>query len=226
MRQDPVLLALIERLHHPFEDLGLLELALTHSSADGRSHQRLEFLGDAVLATVVSQHLFEKHPDWDQGALSVARTAYVSKGHLVRVAGALNLGPALRIRADVLKSGPVQSQASVLADTVEALIGAVFLDAGLGATRTFIENHVLALAPEFPEKDPKTALQEWCQSKRWRLPNYQVLAQTGSAHAPQFEVQCVVVEADLVANAHASSRKEAERAAAWLLLQQLQGAGR
>jgi ribonuclease-3 len=213
---------LLARLGLTFRDPDLFKLALTHSSVEGVSQQRLEFLGDAVLAAVVSEALYRKAPDWDEGALSVARTRYVCKEHLATVAEKLALGEALLVRADVARSGPVHAMPAVLADTMEALVGAVFLDSGYEAARDFVIRHILAVSPVSETQDAKTRLQQWCQGRRQALPQYTLLSEAGPKHQLTFTVSCRLSNPPLVAEASATSRKLAEQRAAEDILNQLE----
>lgn len=212
-------------LGHSFGDPGLLLLALTHSSAAGPNQQRLEFLGDAVLGTAISANLYRLHPDWDEGEMSVARTRVVCLDSLADCARRLGLPALLRVSPAVARSGPVHDRASVLADTVEAVLGAVFLDGGYAAAEAVtlrLLGGVLGAAQSVPDKDAKTRLQEWLHARNWQLPEYILLASEGPANDLLFRAQCRAGRPVCVGEGEGRSRKAAEQAAAAQVLQQLE----
>ncbi|ROR32131.1 ribonuclease III [Inmirania thermothiophila] len=223
MSGDP-LERLCERLGHRFRDRGLLAEALTHRSAGGRHNERLEFLGDAVLNLVVAEILHARFPELDEGALSRLRARIVQGRTLAAVAAELDLGPHLRLGAGELKSGGFR-RPSILADAVEALIGAAYLESGLegarGVVRRLLGERLDALAPQDAVKDPKTRLQERLQGAGRPLPCYELVRAEGPEHARRFTVRCRLEDGDLAAEGGGGSRREAEQAAAARLLEML-----
>nr|WP_295746147.1 ribonuclease III [uncultured Acidocella sp.] len=211
-------------LGHEFSRPALLSEALTHRSAAGAkgvgSNERLEFIGDRVLGLIVAEWLSERFPNEQEGKLGPRLAALVSKPALAAVAEAHNVGAMLNVAPGEAKRG-VSTQPNVLADAVEAMIGALYLDAGLEAARAFV-HRVLADAVEAqaaPPKDPKTALQEWALKRGQILPLYETLEQSGPSHAPLFVVRVSVGEES--ATAQAGAKRAAEQEAARLLLGQL-----
>jgi ribonuclease III len=210
--------------YEPF-DLALFETALTHRSADAPNNERLEFLGDAVLGLLSAQYLFERFPDADEGALSRLRARVVSGESLAQLAGGLGLGELLALGQGELKTGGFRRQ-SILADALEALCGALYLEAGLAAARVAV---LRLLAPALDEltlpaelKDPKTRLQELLQARGLPLPRYSVESVAGELHAQVFRVTCEVEPMAARATAAGSSRRRAEQAAAACVLEQIQ----
>ena len=204
-------------LGHSFEIPGLLAEALTHRSAAGAkgvgSNERLEFIGDRVLGLVVAEWLIERFPHEQEGKLGPRLAALVSKPALAAIAETNNVGAMLNVAPGEAKRG-VSSQANVLADAVEAMIGALYLDAGLEAAKSFI-HRVLATVVEAqaaPPKDPKTALQEWALKRGMPLPHYQIVEQSGPSHAPKFVVSVSVGDASTSATAGAKRAAEQEAA--------------
>jgi ribonuclease-3 len=204
-----------------FRDPALCESALTHRSAGGDHNERLEFLGDAVLNCCVARLLFEADLEADEGALSRLRASLVSGTSLARLAADLGVGEHLRLGSGELKSGGFR-RASILADALEALIGAIFLDAGFDATAKVIAGIFSSRLASLPAaellKDPKTRLQEALQAKGLALPMYALTSASGEAHAQSFTVSCDVPALGLRAVGEGSSRRGAEQAAAEKLL--------
>ncbi|HVJ73397.1 MAG TPA: ribonuclease III [Casimicrobiaceae bacterium] len=205
------------RLGHVFGAPDLLAQALTHRSHGARHNERLEFVGDAVLNCVVALALYERFPGTDEGDLSRARASLVNRDTLARLARKLDIGEAMRLGEGELKSGGAD-RGSILADALEAVFGAVFVDAGFDAARRVIVaayGEELALAdPATLGKDPKTRLQEWLQARRVAVPEYVVVGTHGEAHAQQFAVECRVPALELVASGVGASRRAAEQDAA------------
>jgi ribonuclease-3 len=205
------------RLGHAFRSPGLLAQALTHRSHGARHNERLEFVGDAVLNCVVALALYQRFPDTDEGDLSRARANLVNRETLARLARRLDLGAEVRLGEGELKSGGAD-RASILADALEALFGAVFVDAGFEAARRAIHaaygEELEAADPAALGKDPKTRLQEWLQARRIPVPEYQVVATRGEAHAQAFEVECRIASLGIVATGGGTSRRGAEQDAA------------
>ena len=213
-----------ERLGHPARDASLFAAALTHRSAGAGHNERLEFLGDAALNFLIAHQLFAAFPEADEGDLSRLRARLVSREPLAEIAAELDLGAVLRLGAGELKSGGFRRQ-SILADALEALFGALYLDGGLGALGPVIERlfaaRIAALPAPATLKDAKTRLQEYLQARSLPLPNYQVLGVSGEDHAQRFTVRCEVATLRLSAQAEGSSRRRAEQGAAAVLLAQI-----
>jgi ribonuclease-3 len=212
------------KLGHAFGDSILLAQALTHRSFGQPNNERFEFLGDSVLNCVMSMMLFKRFPELNEGELSRWRASLVCQDALARVAVDLDLGPCLRMGEGELRSGGFR-RPSILADALEALIAAVFLDAGFEAARALVERLFDPLLAEVDPaalgKDPKTALQEWLQGRRIALPTYAMIRVLGEAHAQEFEVACEVPKFSLRTIGRGSSRRTAERHSAELALAQL-----
>lgn len=215
-----------DKLAYEPRDLDLFIAALTHRSAPGRNNERLEFLGDAVLNLVIAEHLFRAFPDCTEGDLSRLRARVVSSEPLAEVAAALNVGDTLHLGSGELKAGGFRRK-SILADALEALVGALFLDGGLDVARRVIETlfraRIAALPPPDALKDAKTRLQEYLQSRGFPLPRYTVERVEGEQHAQVFWVLCEIVGAKVTASAQGSgsSRRRAEQEAAEKVLIQL-----
>ncbi len=211
-------------LGHVFSDPALLNEALTHRSYGLPNNERLEFLGDSILNCVVSMALFERFGELREGELSRLRASLVRQEALHRIALDLHLGDSLRLGEGELKSGGAR-RPSILADALEAVFAAVFLDAGFPAAKAVIDRlyvPVLAeLDPKAPTKDPKTALQEWLQGRKLNLPQYQMVNVLGEAHAQVFEVACVIDALGLRTVGRGASRRAAEQQSAANALTQL-----
>jgi len=221
----PSLAALAGRLGHAFADGDLLAQALTHRSFGASQNERLEFVGDAVLNCVVGASLYHRFPALDEGSLSRVRASLVNQDTLARVARTLDLGSLLRLGEGEVRSGGAQ-RPSILADALEAVFGAVFLDAGFDAARRAIERayaEILTQAdPAVLGKDAKTRLQEWLQARKLAVPEYVVVATHGEAHAQSFDVECRVAPLRIVTAAQGASRRAAEQAAAQEALRALE----
>jgi ribonuclease III len=206
-----------ERLGYTLHDLALFRAALTHRSAAGANNERLEFLGDAVLNLVIAHQLYEAFPQASEGDLSRLRARLVSREPLAELAVDLGVGATLQLGSGELKSGGFRRQ-SILADALEALCGAVFLDGGPGAAAALIERlfapRIAALPPPEQLKDAKTRLQEYLQSRSLTLPRYRVLEVEGEDHAQTFRVSCEVADLELRVEGGGSSRRRAEQEAA------------
>ena len=202
---------------YPFRQPELLRQALTHRSFGAPHNERLEFVGDAVLNCVIGIALFERFPTLPEGDLSRMRAGLVNKDTLAQVARSMDIGPQIRLGEGEMKSGGAD-RSSILADALEALFGAVFLDGGFDAARAVIVGcyaDVLRGAdPASIGKDPKTKLQEWLQARRWPVPEYVVIETRGEAHEQQFTVECRIPGLRVVAAGEGSSRRVAEQAAA------------
>jgi ribonuclease-3 len=211
-------------LGHRFAQPKLLTEALTHRSAAGAkghgSNERLEFIGDRVLGLIVAEWLIERFPDEREGALGPRLAALVSRPVLATIAESNGIAALLSVAPGESKRG-VRERSTVLADALEALIGALYLDAGLATARDFTRRIFAGVVDQqfLPPKDPKTALQEWALKRALPLPAYEVVDQSGPSHAPQFVVQVKV--GDAVAKGEAGSKRAAEQQAASLLLEML-----
>lgn len=204
----------------------LLGEALTHRSAGRPNNERLEFLGDAVLNFLIAEALYQRVPDADEGALSRLRAMLVRGETLAEIAGEINLGEALSMGSGELKSGGFRRR-SILADALEAVIGAVYLDGGFDACRKLIQELFAARLSSLPEtdslKDPKTRLQEYLQARQASLPVYRLVRQEGEPHRRTFRVACEIPWLKVPVEADGRSRRAAEQEAARLALNELEG---
>jgi ribonuclease III len=216
--------ALAERLQHRFADPRLLVRALTHRSFSAEHNERLEFLGDSVLNLAISKLLYERLKDLPEGDLSRVRASLVRQESLHRIADALGLAGALRLGEGEARSGG-SGRPSILADALEALVGAVYLDAGFDAAEALVRRLFadVEIRPEMSSaaKDAKTELQEWLQGRKMKLPAYRIAATVGAAHRQTFEVVCDIPELGLAERGIGPSRRAAEQAAAAAMLQAL-----
>jgi ribonuclease-3 len=214
-----------ERLGYEPRDLTLFRAALTHRSATGPNSERLEFLGDAVLNLVIARHLYGCFPDATEGDLSRLRSRVVSREPLADVAAGLSLGDVLQLGSGELKSGGFRRQ-SILADALEAVFGAIYLDGGLEAAASVIVQLFGSRISALPEpealKDAKTRLQEYLQSRSLTVPHYAVLNVEGEDHAQTFEVSCEVAALGLRVRGRGSSRRRAEQQAAERMLTRIE----
>ncbi len=216
---DPRLDALQQRLGHRFVQQQLLTRALTHRSGSVDHNERLEFLGDAVLNLAVSALLFERFSGSDEGDLTRIRAHLVREDSLHRQALALGLPEVLRLSDGELRGGGSQ-RPSILADALEAVIGAVFLDGGFAPAQAVVQRLLGEVMTTTDvdnwSKDPKTELQEWLQARRIPVPAYRITATRGQAHAQTFEVECAVATLGLAERGEGRSRRAAEQEAATL----------
>ena len=200
-----------------FSDPGLLLRALTHRSYSTANNERLEFLGDSVVNCTVALELYHKFPQLSEGDLSRLRASLVSQPSLFAIARHFGFGDQLLLGEGELKSGGAR-RPSILADAVEAVIGAAFLDGGFDQARTLVRTLFAAaldtIDPSTTGRDPKTLLQEFLQGRRIALPNYAVIAIRGEAHEQRFEVECVIPELDIRSLGEGTSRRSAEQDAA------------
>ena len=213
-------------LGHDFRDPDLLEQALIHRSSsggEGMGYERLEFLGDRVLALVVADRLLTAFPEEDEGALAKRYTALVRRETLAVVAREVGLGPHIRLsRGEDLAGG--RENDAILSDVCEAVIAAIYLDGGIDAARGFIDRHWTTRLEETPQppQDAKTALQEWAQGRGLALPDYRVVKQTGPDHAPTFKIT-VLIDGHEAVEGIGPTKRAAEQEAAERLLQDLDG---
>src|SRR5690554_1723230 len=219
------LAALQRGLGYEFNNTELLTQALTHRSAARIHNQRLEFLGDAVLGLLVADSLYEQFPEAPEGELSQRRSKVVNRDALASFARTLNLGQLLILGVGERKSGGRQRD-SILCDAVEALLGGVYLDGGLGASRKVVERLMMASLDKDGEqaKDAKTRLQEWMQSAGESLPDYRVIGVEGQEHNQLFRVECHISLLSATTRGEGRSRKLAEQDAAAKALKLLEAA--
>ncbi|KAG0193157.1 hypothetical protein DFQ28_006165 [Apophysomyces sp. BC1034] len=212
------------RLHYEFRNAELLRQAMTHRSHSATHNERLEFLGDSVLNCVVAALLFQRFSKLDEGDLSRVRANLVKQQSLYEIAQALNISEALRLGEGELRSGGFR-RPSILADTLEAVLGAIFLDGGFDAAQIVIKRLYAPILdhidPRTLGKDAKTLLQEYLQGHKIALPSYAVIATTGAAHSQQFEVECTVPKLEVKVFGTGASRREAEQAAAKKALEEV-----
>jgi len=210
---------------HQFRNRELLEQALTHRSAAPQNNERLEYLGDAILGFVIAEALFERFPDAPEGALTRLRANLVNRETLARLARTQKLGESIRLGSGELKSGGWRRD-SILANAAEAVIGAIYLDAGMTVCRDRIlelYGELLdSVSPETTGKDAKTLLQEFLQARHLPLPEYRIVAERGEAHAREFIVECSVAGLDEAVRAGGKSKQAAEQDAAGRALRKLQ----
>ena len=222
MRQSPGKLE--ATLGHSFADRNLLQQALTHRSAGSRNNERLEFLGDAILGGVIAAELYRRYPQAKEGELSRLRANLVRRESLAEIAQLLELGQYLNLGGGERKSGGHRRD-SILSDTLEALIGAIFLDSDFSVCQRSIlglfANRLESLSDVAFLKDAKTRLQELLQSRHIPLPEYIVTEVTGEAHAQFFKVECVVDGIEIPGRGQGSSRRHAEQYAAEDMLSRL-----
>ncbi len=211
-----------KRLGYQFKNPALLQQALTHRSHSVLHNERLEFLGDSILNCVIASLLFDSFADIDEGDLSRVRANLVKQQSLYEVAQRIELSQFLRLGEGELKSGGFR-RPSILADTLEALFGAIFLDAGFDAARDVIKflyaPVLVSVDPTTLGKDAKTLLQEFLQSKKIALPQYNVVATHGAAHSQEFEIECLVPKLEIQVFGAGGSRRAGEQAAAKLALE-------
>lgn len=217
---------LAERLGHAFHDPSILVRALTHRSYSADNNERLEFLGDALIGVLIAESLFREHPRAGEGALSRLRSSLVRERSLAVIARRLDLGERLRLGEGELKSGGWRRD-SVLADALEAVVAAVYLDGGYEVARRVCRELFAPELASLPDaeslKDPKTRLQEWLQGRGRPLPHYEVLTESGPAHRRYFLVRANLTDDGELTEASGSSRRAAEQQAALILLQRLTG---
>ncbi|HBC18707.1 MAG TPA: ribonuclease III [Alcanivorax sp.] len=217
---------LMARLGYRFNDIELLALALTHRSVSRhRNYERLEFLGDAQLGQIISIALFERFPDAAEGQLTRMRASLVRGQTLALVARELGLGDYLVLGGGELKSGGFRRD-SILADSLEAIIGAILLDGGEAPCREVVldwfDERLQIITPQSAQKDAKTRLQEWLQARKFELPTYQVTQVEGLAPAQTFEVTCELEQMQQTFKAQGASRRKAEQQVAATVLSWLE----
>ncbi len=215
---------LCKTLGYTFNNIDLLNTALTHRSVGKTNYERLEFLGDSILSFVISDRLYHQFPKIDEGRLSRLRATLVKGEHLAKMARELDLGDYLILGPGELKSGGYRRD-SILADVFEAILGAIFLDSNINTVQELIERlfkqALNELDLESATKDPKTRLQEYMQSRRLPLPQYEVIDTTGEAHSQTFTVSCKVSILDGTYQANGRSRRKAEQKVADIILKEI-----
>lgn len=211
----------MRKLDYEFVDKSLLTLALTHRSRGSKNYERLEFLGDSILGFVVADWLYRHYPKLAEGKLSRMRSSLVRKETLAIVARELGMSEFLILGEGELKSGGFNRD-SILADTVESIIGALYLDAGFAVASNFIDTNFKGLFDAISEqstfKDAKSKLQEAMQQQGYGLPNYEIVETLGEQHEQEFTVECALLELNLSSRATARSRRGAEQSAAQQVL--------
>lgn len=212
------------QLGYSFSDQSLFRTALTHRSFGSPNNERLEFLGDGILDCVIAALLFHRFPLLPEGDLSRLRANLVRQETLHHLAQSLKIGEFLRLGEGELKSGGA-TRPSILADALEAIFGAIYLDGGFPIAHQVIERLYTPLLDELKpgqfQKDPKTRLQEWLQGRKKPLPRYKLLEATGAAHEQRFEVACEIESPTLRTIGHGSSRRIAEQVAAEKALKEI-----
>ncbi|GGN35411.1 MULTISPECIES: ribonuclease III [Marinomonas] len=216
---------LSQRIGYFFADLGLLELALTHRSFGGKNNERLEFLGDSILNYVIAEDLFHRFPKAKEGELSRLRASLVKGDTLAELAREFELGDYLKLGAGELKSGGFRRD-SILADTVEGIIGGMYLDAGMEVCRQHIlawyKERLDATSLKVVTKDAKTRLQEYLQARKHALPQYDVVNIVGEPHDQTFYVHCHIELCESAIEGKGNSRRIAEQNAAAKALKKLE----
>ena len=212
-----------QTLGYRFNDPELLRTALTHRSQSAKNNERLEFLGDSVLNCIIADALYRRFPDLAEGELSRVRAVMVRQQTLFERAEALQIGEQLQLGEGELRSGGKQ-RPSILADALEAIIAAIYVDGGYECARNVVlgifESTLRDANPTVLTKDPKTQLQELLQGRRIALPRYTIVATEGEAHRQRFRVECNIAQLDIRTLGEGSSRRAAEQHAAELALQQ------
>lgn len=216
-----------QTLHFHFSDERLLKIALTHRSVGGENNERLEFLGDSVLQLVISELIFSERSEASEGRLSRLRSTLVKDATLGDLGAELGLGEHLILGSGERKSGG-HRRASILADTLEALFGAIYLDAGLEAARQAIHVALKKRIEALPEgaelRDPKSQLQEDLQARKLELPTYAIESVSGKAHRQSFVASCVISQLELKTTGTGTTRRDAEQEAALAMLQHMDSA--
>ena len=213
------------RISYSFTQPELLQQALTHRSFSASNNERLEFLGDSVLNFIIAHQLFNLFPNLPEGDLSRLRAKLVKEASLAEIATDLHLGDALKLGEGELKSAGWR-RPSILADALEAIVGAVYLDGGFDAAQKVVallyRDKLSIIDPKAIDKDAKSQLQEYLQSKKMDLPEYQVVSIEGEAHAQTFTVQCFIKKLKLTTTGVGTSRRVAEQQAAKLAMDNIQ----
>lgn len=204
-------------IHYIFNDPSFMIMALTHRSFSSQHNERLEFLGDSVLSFLIANELYKRFPRIDEGDLSRLRAQLVKESSLSTIATSIGLGDFIRLGEGELKSAGWR-RPSILADTFESIIGAIYLDGGIKPTHEFVlrffETQLNEIDPKLIQKDPKTLLQELLQSKKSDLPIYTVVSIEGEAHSQTFTIECQIKKSNIKTQGVGNSRRIAEQEAA------------
>ncbi len=204
-------------IHYTFNDPSFMIMALTHRSFSSQHNERLEFLGDSVLSFLIANELYKRFPRIDEGDLSRLRAQLVKESSLSTIAISMGLGDFIRLGEGELKSAGWR-RPSILADTFESIIGAIYLDGGIEPTHKFVlrffETQLNEIDPKLIQKDPKTLLQELLQSKKSDLPIYTVVSIEGEAHSQTFTIECHIKKSNIKTQGVGNSRRIAEQEAA------------
>ena len=213
-----------EALGHTFANTGLLNQALTHRSFGASNNERLEFLGDALLGHIIAEELFSRFASMKEGELSRLRSRLVNGSTLAELASELGIGPLLKLGTGESRSGGRERE-SILADAIEAMVAAIYLDAGMDVSRQcclrWFASRLASIDPKASHKDAKTRLQEWLQGRQLPLPEYRVIKVAGKDHQQQFVVECRVVCLNEPELGRGRSRRAAEQQAAEVTLKRL-----
>jgi ribonuclease III len=216
--------SLVKHIGYPFKNSALLTQALTHRSFSGNNNERLEFLGDGALNFIIANQLYQRFSKLPEGDLSRLRATLVKESTLSEIAFSLNIGDALKLGEGELKSAGWR-RPSILADALEAIIGAVYVDGGYHAAETLVmklyAEKLAIIDPKIIDKDAKSQLQEYLQGRKIELPDYNVVSIEGEAHAQTFKMQCVIAKLNITTVGEGSSRRIAEQQAAQLALEAL-----
>jgi ribonuclease III len=212
------------QIGYVFNQASLLQQALTHRSFSGVNNERLEFLGDSVLNFIIAHQLFNRFNKLAEGDLSRLRAQLVKEASLAEIAFELNLGDILKLGEGELKSAGWR-RPSILADALEAIIGAVYLDGGFAAAEIVVlklyTEKMSTIDPKVIDKDPKSQLQEYLQGRKFDLPDYNVVSIEGEAHAQTFTVECIIKKLNISTQGVGSSRRIAEQQAAQLAMEKI-----
>ncbi len=204
-------------IHYTFQDASLMMMALTHRSFNAQHNERLEFLGDSILSFLIAQELYQRFPKIDEGDLSRLRAQLVKESSLSSIATSMGLGDFIQLGEGELKSAGWR-RPSILADTLEAIIGAIYLDAGIEPAHHFVlrffEKQLNEIDPKLIQKDAKTLLQELLQSQKSDLPIYTVVSIEGEAHSQSFTIECIIKKSNIKTQGIGQSRRIAEQEAA------------
>lgn len=213
---------LVKFIGYSFKNPALLTQALTHRSFSGNNNERLEFLGDGALNFIIANQLYQRFPRLAEGDLSRLRAALVKESTLSEIAFSLNIGDALKLGEGELKSAGWR-RPSILADALEAIIGAVYVDSGYHAAEALVlklyAEKLAIIDPKIIDKDAKSQLQEYLQGKKIELPDYKVVSVEGEAHAQTFKMECVIEKLNITTVGEGTSRRIAEQQAAQLALE-------
>ena len=216
--------SLAKQLGYQFKTPAHLKQALTHRSFSSINNERLEFLGDGALNFIIANQLYQRFPKLPEGDLSRLRAQLVKEATLSEIAFSLNIGDALKLGEGELKSAGWR-RPSILADALEAIIGAVYVDGGFLAAEALVlklyEERPAIIDPKIIDKDAKSQLQEYLQGKKMNLPDYNVVSIEGEAHAQTFKMECVIEKLKITAVGEGSSRRVAEQQAAQLALEKI-----